>query len=36
MKSYDAVAVSYGREYSMKGFRIGEQFIVPTSVRFLK
>ena len=25
-----------GREYSMKGFRMSEQFIVSTSVRFLK
>ena len=31
----DAVAVN-GREYSMKGFRMSEQFIVSTSVRFLK
>jgi len=29
------VAVN-GREYSMKGFHMSEQFIVSTSVRFLK
>ena len=29
-------AKNYGREYSMKGFPKGEQFIVSTSVRFFK